>query len=211
MLKRPAPRRKAAKLPPFVAHVIAGALGGFQVMFPRAIFAALAGVVVCAGSFFGTLAFIDFANAPPSPLNIEEVDQGVDKIGGLKAALIYDEPSLQRAANTAHLQISPHLKGVLDVIERLPDGQVRLAGWAVDQRGDGSPVRILAFAKGKTILEAQTSGERPDVTAALQLDPTSARNVKFELTTVCNPREALVVAAANSKNAYFPLKATVCP
>ena len=178
-----------------------------MVMFPRALFAIFAGAIVCAGSFFGTLAFIDFTNAPPT----SAIADDADRVDGLKAALIYDESSLRRAADNIRLETSPNLKGVLDVLERLPDGQIRLAGWVADTRGDGTPVRILAFAKGKPILEAETSGERPDVTAAFQLSPSSARNVKFELKVACNPRDALVIAAANNKNAYLPLKATVCP
>lgn len=179
-------------------------------MFPRALFILFAGVVVGAGSFFATLAFIDFTNTQRPAAPIDEVDK-VDRVEGLKAALIYDEPSLHRAADNIRLETSPDLKGVLDVLERLPDGQIRLAGWVVDTRGDGTPVRILAFAKGKPILEAETNGERPDVTAAFQLSPSSARNVKFELKAICNPRDALVIAAANNKNTYLPLKATICP
>lgn len=179
-------------------------------MFPRALFAAFAGLIICAGSFFGTLAAIDFLSSP-SQFSSPEVAAEIDNVEGLKTTLIYDEASLHKAADLARLRTSDSLKGVLDVIERLPDGQVRLGGWAVDIRGDGTPVRILAFVKGRQILEAETNGERPDVTAALQLEPRLARNVRFELKAACNPREALVVAAATKQNVYAPIRATTCP
>ena len=183
-------------------------------MFPRLFFTAIAGVIICAGSFFGTLAIMDFVSAPSSQLVAKEVVEEAgkdDTLAALKTALIYDAASLYKAAGLANLQISANLKGALDVLERLPDGQVHIAGWAADIRGGGAPVRILAFAKGKPILEAETNGERPDVATALNLEPAVARNVKFDLTMACNRSEALVVAMATKKNAYAPLKATVCP
>ena len=179
-------------------------------MFPRVFSTAFAGVTICAGSFFGTLAIMDFVAAPSAHLVAEQADE-VDTFAALKTALIYDAASLDKAAGLAKLQISANLKGALDVLERQPDGLVHIAGWAADVRGGGAPVRILAFAKGKPILEAETSGERPDVTTALNLEPSVARNVKFDVKMACNRSEALVVAMATKKNAYAPLKTTVCP
>ena len=179
-------------------------------MFPRAFSTAFAGVIICAGSFFGTLAIMDFVSAPSARLVAEEAVE-VDPVAALKTTLIYDATSLHKAASLAKLQISANLKGALDVLERQPDGSVRVAGWAADIRGGGAPVRILAFAKGKPILETETSGERPDVTTALNLGPSVARNVKFDVKMACNRSEALVLAMATQKNAYAPLKATVCP
>lgn len=118
---------------------------------------------------------------------------------------------MSKAADFAKFKLSDRLKGSLDVVERLPDGHVRLSGWATDVSGDGSPVRILVFAKGKQVLEAETSGERPDVTTALKLEPRVAKNVKFELKAACNPREALVVAVATKKNSFVPLRIITCP
>jgi hypothetical protein len=172
-------------------------------------FTALAGMIVGAGSFFGALAVIDFFSSPSA--SPPEVVQRIDTVDGLKTKLIYDVASLRRAANSANLENSESLKSALDVVERLPDGQIRLAGWAADIHGNGTPVRILAFAKGKAVLDAETNGERPDVTAALKLEPSLARNVKFELKAACNPREALVVAAATKKNTYTHIRTTTCP
>lgn len=177
-------------------------------MVPRVFFTIFAGVIVCTGSFFGTLGFIDFL---ASANRTTSVATEVDKVEGLKATLIYDAASLHSAANLAQLSTSESLKGGLDVLERLPDGQVRLAGWAADVSGDGTPIRILAFGRGKPLLEAETNGERPDVTAAFKLKPGPARNVKFEFKAACGPREALVVAAATKKNTYIPIKVTTCP
>jgi len=179
-------------------------------MFPRALFTAVGGTIICAGSFFGTLSIIDYLSSRSQPVSLE-VAEAIDNVGGLKTTLIYDDASLRRAADSAKLKTSESLKGALDVIERLPDGNVRLAGWATDIRGDGTPVRILAFAKGQQVLEAETNGERPDVTNALRLEPALAKNVRFDLKAACNPREALVVAIATKDNAYAPLRATTCP
>lgn len=180
-------------------------------MFPRAIIVALAGIIVCAGSFFGTLALYDHIIPPQTVAAVNPIVESANKIAVLKSALIYDEASLRKADDNVQLEASPNLMGVLDVLEKRADGHIRLAGWVADKRGDGSPVRILAFAKGKPILDAETKGERSDVTTAFHLSPNAARNVSFELTAVCNSREALVVAAASMTNAYLPLKATVCP
>jgi hypothetical protein len=178
-------------------------------MFPRALLTAIAGLIVCGGSFLGTLAVIDLVSShlEPSPAAVAEGD----RVEGLKTTLIYDEASLLRAAEVAKLQTSETLRGYIDGLERLPDGQVRLFGWAIDPSGDGSPIRILAFAKGKAVLEGETKGERPDVAAAYRLPPDQARNVSFELTAACNPRESLVVAAATKTNAIAPLRITTCP
>ncbi len=169
----------------------------------------IAGIGVFVGSYFATNAILDFASqpseAPPAGNN-----QG-DGIEALKTALIYDERSLQNAALAAKLRSSESLRGVIDGVQRMPDGRVVAAGWAVDTRGNGAPVTILAFAKGKQVLEGETAGERPDVTAALHLPPHLARNTKIDLTVPCNSGEALVIAFATRTNAYAPGKVSTCP
>ena len=75
-------------------------------MFPRAVSTAFAGVIICAGSFFGTLAVIDFFAAPSAPLVAEAADE-VDTIAALKTALIYDAASLDKAAGLANCRFRP--------------------------------------------------------------------------------------------------------
>jgi hypothetical protein len=170
----------------------------------------VAGLCVCAGSFFATLRVIDSASRSTGTSIAEQSDQP-SGLEALKTALIYDAYSLSVAAAIAKLRNSDSLKGVVDSLQRLSDDRVIAGGWAVDTRGDGTPVKIVAFARGKQVLEAETSGERPDVTAAYHLPAHIAKNTKFDLTVPCNRSDALVIAIATTSDTYASLKATTCP
>ncbi len=106
-------------------------------MFPRAWMTAIAGIGVLAGSFFATNAIIDLVSQPSAAPPAD--DPQTDGIEALKTALIYDERTLQNAAFAAKLRSSESLKGMIDAVQRMPDGRVVAAGWAVDTRGNGAP------------------------------------------------------------------------
>src|SRR5262249_40493585 len=84
---------------------------------------------------------------------------------------------LPAAARAAGLQPSDKLKGFIEVVTRLDNAHVKIAGFAADELGEDDPIAIFVFAgcshcgtrRGKNIFETQTKGIRPDVADKLKL------------------------------------------
>lgn len=68
-----------------------------------------------------------------------------------------------RAAAKAGLTRSESIKGIVDAADVLPDGRLRVVGWAVDTRRGNRPVEVLVVAPKVAVFMVRTSLPRNDV------------------------------------------------
>jgi hypothetical protein len=159
----------------------------------------LLGIAVLAGSFLGTLWF----------LNVFEGIKGpeIPPVAILENSSISDDASMEAAAIAAGFEPSSKIGGNVESLTRLSPDQVRIGGWVADLGGDGNPIDVLGFSESKSIFHAQTNGERSDITAALKLTPgaPATRNVAFVIATSCHAGEKIIVAAFTQSKKYAPI------
>ncbi|MDC7787420.1 hypothetical protein PQJ75_17550 [Rhodoplanes sp. TEM] len=68
-----------------------------------------------------------------------------------------------RAAAKAGLTRSEGLKGIVDAADVLPDGRLKVAGWAVDTRKGNRPVDVVIVAPKVAVFVVRTTSPRDDV------------------------------------------------
>jgi hypothetical protein len=161
------------------------------------------GAVVLFGSFFITL----WLTEPDIP---KIVDNRTDT-ERLAAQRVSSYPELDAAAASAGLRLSRQLRGNIDVINRINEHEVNIAGWLADPGGNGTPLHILVFIGGSMVATAQTKGERSDVTSAIGLGFGAEKNVAFALQFNCGPGVQPVVVGIGEKEQYIPLQSKKCP
>ena len=124
----------------------------------------------------------------------------------LQNRIVPNTETLRIAARESGLLPSEGLQGYVDKLEWLPDGSLKLGGWAVDRQGDGSPLSILVFANGKSVQIVLTTGERPDVKMAFGLSDQMSANLAFSVESPgpisCGPVDSFVVVAISKNNEY---------
>jgi hypothetical protein len=126
----------------------------------------------------------------------------------LAAYPIKDSSDLIKSAQDAKLILSPRLSGHVDVIRRIDERDVVLAGWAADR--DGTPLQVLIFVAGQLAATTHTAGERPDVTAALHLGFGAQKNVVLSANFTCRKGDQPVVVVIKEKQ-YMQLQSEPCP
>jgi hypothetical protein len=157
-------------------------------------------LAVLFGSFFITLWLTEpqVASAPDNRSDAER----------LAAYPIKDSTDLMKSAQDAKLTLSPRLSGHVDVIRRIDERDVALAGWAADR--DGTSLKVLIFVAGQLVATTHTAGERPDVTAALQLGFGAQNNVVLSANFTCRKGDQPVVVVIKEKQ-YMHLQSEPCP
>ena len=159
------------------------------------------------GSFFITLWLTEPEPATSPPIaadNRSDTER-------LAAHRILNYSELSKAAQNVGLRLSRQLKGNADVISRINEREVSMAGWLVDPEGDSTPLNILVFIEGAMIAAAQTKGERPDVTRAIHLGFGSEKNVSFSVNFNCHPGDQPIVVGIGNGKQYIPLRSAKCP
>lgn len=138
--------------------------------------------------------------------SFEVSQESLDPAHLLANQSISDEQALGAAAAQLGLRPSRYMHGYVDWLERIPDGSVKLGGWAVDTNGDGSPLSLVIFAQGKGLPVVPTIGERPDVKDAYRLADRQSENLAFVVVSpssiACGPTDNFVVVAVNNKKEY---------
>src|SRR6266852_6167297 len=81
----------------------------------------------------------------------------------LAGASISDEATLTLAAKAAGLSLSDDIKGHAATITRTSDWEATLTGWAVDINGNGLPLSIFAYVRGKAEPVIKTRDTNNDV------------------------------------------------
>jgi len=168
-------------------------------------FRIVAAAVSLVASFFITLWLTE-----PDRIDHANADANIDGVERLRRSLVYDSRTLSSAAQAAGLVPLENVRGNIDEINRLPDGQVRMIGWAADTRGDGSPLTVIAFAGGRGTLLGRTDGPRDDVTKDQKLSQAAARHVAIVGSVQCERGQTIVIVAINKNGAYAPIKFETC-
>ena len=153
------------------------------------------------GSFFTTL----WLTAPPDlpPVFRPEV---------LKTLTGSSNGDLLEKLWASGLHVDSSIVGHVDSFERQPNKSVRIAGWAVDQWfGDGGPLKISVYIDGQARLTVTTAGSRDDVTHALNLSQSTARNVAFSGSLTCERSAQGMVLAISTDGRYAQLDPPKCP
>jgi hypothetical protein len=152
------------------------------------------------GSFFVTL----WLAAPqmPSADNRSHAER-------LAAYPISNGSELAKSAYKADLIPSQRLDGRVNVIRRLDEQKVDLAGWAADW--NGTALEALVFVAGHLVATTHTAGERPDVTAALRLGFGARTNVALYANFTCRKGEQPVVVILGNGKEYLHLRSAPCP
>ena len=168
-------------------------------------FTMVAAAASLVGSFFITLWLTE-----PDTTNPANAGAKLDPIERLRRSQVYNDASLASAARAANLVPLEDVRGNIDEIGRLPDRQVRIAGWAVNLSGDGTPLTLIAFTGGRGTLLGKTDGPREDVTKALGLSARTARHVQIAGLVQCERGEVIVVVAIDKDSVYAPIKFDRC-
>jgi hypothetical protein len=138
-----------------------------------------------------------------------------DKIKILGASAISNEATLHAAAGAAGLRNTTYVKGYIEVLRRLDATNVRIEGWATETTtiiSKGAPITIMAFSGGRNIFTVKAKGERPDVTAALNLSAEAAKNdVAFAGQLECSSGQKLLIVGATLSGNYAVLETVTCP
>jgi len=127
----------------------------------------------------------------------------------LAAYTISNSSDLAKSAYDANLIPSRRLSGHVDVIHRIDERDVGLAGWAADR--EGTSLEVLIFVAGRLVATTNTTGERPDVTAALHLGFGAEKNVAVSANFTCRRGEQPVVAVLGNNKQYLHLQSDPCP
>jgi len=157
-------------------------------------------LAVLVASFFITLVLTE-----PQVPNTAETRSVAER---LAAYPIKDSSDLMKSAQDTKLIPSSQLSGHVDVIRRIDERDVVLAGWAADR--DGTPLQVLIFVAGRLAATTHTAGERPDVTAALHLGFGAQKNVVLSANFTCRKGDQPVVVVIKEKQ-YMQLQSEPCP
>ena len=164
----------------------------------------VAGAAVFFGSFFITL----WLTAPPVVPMPADGRTGLQRFETLRISS-YSE--ISDGAYRAGLQESQQMRGNVDGINHVNDHEASIGGWLADPHGSGTPLHVLVFVGGPLVADVQTKGERPDVTAAVQLGFGAEKNVAFSFKFACTPGVQPVVVGVSDKGQYIPLPTKKCP
>ena len=129
----------------------------------------------------------------------------------LARSTISDLGRLMAAVKAAGLKGTPDVKGGIDEITRLDNDRVTLKGWAIDTSNVTSALAVLVFVDGRNKLTMETSGGRPEVTAALGLSDAASANVSFADNLTCSRGQKLIVVAVAQSGVYGHFGTRVCP
>ena len=168
-------------------------------------FTIIAAAVSLVGSFLITLWLTE-----PDGINRATAEVQLDGVERLRRSFVYDNRTLGAAAQAAGLVPLDNVRGHIDEIQRLPDGQVRMTGWAADVHGDGSPLSVVAFGGGRGTLLGRTDGPRDDVAKDQKLSQAAARHVAIVGSLPCERGQTIVAVAINKDGAYAPLTFETC-
>jgi hypothetical protein len=124
---------------------------------------------------------------------------------------VFSYPDLGSLAEDIGLHRSHRLKGTIDGLSRTGTRSVHMAGWLADPEGDGTPLEVLVFDRGKLVARGRTSGTRADVARAVNLSDEAARNVVLSFDFPCDPGDGPVVVGLGSEHEYLALPAGRCP
>jgi hypothetical protein len=128
----------------------------------------------------------------------------------LAGSTISDLGSLMAAVKLAGLRGTPDVKGSIDELTR-HDNDVTLTGWAAEIAGGDAPLAVMVFVDGRNKLTMQTSGRRPDVSAALGLSDAASANVAFQGSLTCSRGQKLIVVAVAQRDVYGQFGTRLCP
>jgi hypothetical protein len=129
----------------------------------------------------------------------------------LAAQRILNYSDLPKAAHNVGVRFSKQMIGAIDVISRINEREVNIAGWLADLQGNSTPLNLLVFIDGSMVAATQTKGERPDVTDAIHLGSGAEKNVAFSLNFNCRPGDQPVVVGVGERKQYIPLQSKKCP
>jgi hypothetical protein len=127
----------------------------------------------------------------------------------LAAYPISNGSDLAKSAYEADLIPSQRLDGHADVIRRIDEQNVDLAGWATDHQG--TALEVLVFVAGHLAATTHTGGERPDVAAALRLGFGADKNLAFSANFTCRRGDQPVVVVLGNEKEYLHLQSGPCP
>jgi hypothetical protein len=197
------PRPQRSSVPPPGRFAVQLFIPEFHEDFMRKVglIGILAGLLI--GSFFLTLWLTDSGTSP-------KTDDRSDA-ERLASRNISSRPDLIDAAIGAGLQSSTAMKGNVDSMSRVSDGEVAIGGWLADPGGDATPLTLLIFVAGKKAAATQTRDERPDVTKLLGLAFGAEKNVAFKATFPCLAGDQPVIAGLGSDKQYLYVSSPPCP
>lgn len=129
----------------------------------------------------------------------------------LANSAVSDATALMAAVQTAGLRGTPNVKGAIEGLTRIDAQRVTLTGWAVDRTASSPLLTIVAFAGGRHAITTVTNGPRKDVAQMLGLSDASLRNVSFEATLACSPKQNLIIVAVTADGTYSQFGSLTCP
>jgi hypothetical protein len=163
-------------------------------------------VMFCLAVFFGSF-FVTLWLTEPEVASTPDNRSDAER---LAAYPISDLSGLTKSAQDAKFILSRRLLGWVDAIRRIDERTVGISGWAADPGGDSTPLEVLIFVAGQLVATTHSAGERPDVTAALQLGFGAQKNVVLSANFTCRRGDQPVVVVIKEKQ-YMHLQSDPCP
>jgi hypothetical protein len=173
----------------------------------RAILQITVSAAILFGSFLLTLWLTEPESSGVGPQNMGNRSDSE----WLTGRSISDSSDLVQAARENGLRVSREMKGNVDLINRITQSDVNMVGWLADAEGDATPAKVLVFVRGAMVGSTVTKGERPDVTAALNLSFGSEKNTSFSVSFKCLSGEQPIVLGISAAKRYVELKSGACP
>src|SRR5258705_3784609 len=161
-------------------------------------------VVFLLAVFFSSFLITLWLTEPPVP----NTPDNRSDAQGIASYPISNGSDLAKSAQDANLILSQRLAGHVDAIRRIDERDVDLAGWAADR--EGTSLEVLIFVAGHLVATTHTAGERPDVTATLQLGFGAQTNVVLSANFACRRGDQPVVMVLKEKQ-YMHLPSAPCP
>jgi hypothetical protein len=186
----------------------------------KAIIYVICGAAVLFGSFFITLWLTEpeisvapkiAADGHSAAVAPKIAADGRSAAERLATQRIVSYSDLEKAAQNAGLRLSEQMKGVIDVMARVNEGEVHMEGWLADPQGSSTPLDVLVFMGGSMVATAQTKGERPDVTSFFHLGLGAKENTLFSLDFNCRTGDLSIVVGLDKKDQYILLQPKQCP
>jgi hypothetical protein len=168
----------------------------------------LAIVLALCASFFGSF-FITLWLTAPSDLQPPAPTFRPEVLTTLKSTSNAD---LLKKLSASGFRENSDITGHIDEFSNQPNRSVRIAGWAVDQSGNGTGLSVFVYVDGEPRLTVKTTGSREDVAESFKLPQNVARNIGFSGTFACETTARAMVLAINvTDGRYVLLDQRQCP
>jgi hypothetical protein len=166
--------------------------------------AQLKAVLLLSASLFGSFFITLWLTAPPDLPLVLRADT-------LETITARNNNDVINKLAAAGLHSDEAIIGKIDQFDKQTNESLRVAGWALDRSGDGSPLIVAIYVDGKARLTVNTKGPHAEVTKAFNLPDKLISNVSFSGTFNCAAADGMTLVISPSDGRFTRLNPLRCP